>query len=186
MAVHVPLSRNAQREAHEIMASNVNILKPSAGEPVVSPTQDMVLGCFFLTLDLDDKLGEGKVFADFQEVIWHLDCKNVHLQAKIRVRHEGEILETTPGRVLFNQNVVLPAGLNYKNYTFGKKELKNLVAECFNEQGTATTGIMVDAIKDIGFKYATLSGITISVSDMIIPEVKDEDSKSYQESFISM
>ena len=174
MAVHVPLSKNAQKEAHEIMASNVNLLKPSAGEPITTATQDMVLGCFFLTCEHDGKKGEGMIFSDFKEVQWHLGNGSVHLQAKIKVRHNGEILNTTPGRVVFNEEVVLPAGLEYKNYGFNKKDLKNLIAECFDTQSMETTAELSDAIKDIGFKHATLSGVTISESDMIVPKEKGE------------
>lgn len=169
MAVHVPLSKDAQREAHTIMASNVNLLKPSAGEPITTATQDMVLGCFYLTCINENKPGQGMIFSDFKEVMWHLEYGDLHLQARIKVRHNGEILETSPGRVIFNQDVVLPAGLEYKNHVFDKKALKNLIAECFDTQSVETTAKLSDAIKDIGFKYATLSGITISADDMIVP-----------------
>jgi DNA-directed RNA polymerase subunit beta' len=174
MAVHVPLSRTAQKEAHEIMASNINLLKPSAGEPITTATQDMVMGCFFLTCTHDGKLGEGMIFPDFKSVRWALENNNVHLQAKIKVRYESEIIETSPGRVVFNEEVVLPAGLEYKNYCFDKKQLKNLIAECFNRESIETTAKLSDAIKDIGFKYATLSGVTISADDMIIPSNRDK------------
>ncbi len=173
MAVHVPLSKDAQREAHTIMASNVNLLKPSAGEPITTAAQDMVLGCFYLTCMNPGKKGEGMIFSDFKDALWHLNVGNVHLQAKIKVRHEGKIMETSPGRIIFNEDAVLPAGLSYKNYEFDKKALKNLIAECFDTKSVETTAKLSDAIKDIGFKYATLSGITISSDDMVIPPQKE-------------
>ena len=176
MAVHVPLSKQAQKEARDMMLSSQNLLKPSAGEPITNATQDMVMGCYFLTRMLDGKLGEGKVFANREHAMMDYELGGVHLQAKVKVRMdigEGvEHVETTVGRMIFHEEVVEKAGLPFKNYTFGKKQLKNLVAECFNDKGPKVTALLSDHIKDVGFKFATTSGLTVSASDMVIPEAK--------------
>ncbi|HEC20886.1 MAG TPA: DNA-directed RNA polymerase subunit beta', partial [Candidatus Peregrinibacteria bacterium] len=174
MAVHIPISKAAQKEAKTIMKSSLNLLKPSGGEPITTATQDMVLGCYFLTRDLDNKPGEGKVFPNPNEAILAHNMKEVHLQAKIKVRIDNKLVETTVGKIIFNKAAVLPAGFEYKNYIFGKKELKELVADCFDQKGTEKTAILCDSIKDIGFHYATSSGITISSSDLAVPKEKNE------------
>ncbi len=176
MAVHVPLSKQAQKEARELMLSSRNLLKPSAGEPITNATQDMVMGCYFLTRMLPGKLGEGKVFANREEAVLNYDLGKVHLQAKIKVRIDigkgREMLETTIGRLLFNERTVEKVGLPFKNETFGKSRLKDLVSECFNSKTPELTAELSDHIKDIGFEFATKSGLTVSASDMIIPDGK--------------
>jgi DNA-directed RNA polymerase subunit beta' len=180
MAVHVPLSEAAQKEAREIMVSSHNLLKPSAGEPITSATQDMVLGCYFLTRALDGKKGEGKVYEDFKAARMDYEMGNAHLQANIKVLmdtgEEGqtEMVDTTIGRIIFNEEVILPAGMTFQNQTFAKKGLKELLAECFNTQTHEITAHMSDAIKDVGFQFATASGLTISHSDMEISEDRDK------------
>ena len=170
MAVHLPLSEDAQKEAREIIVSKNNLLKPSAGEPIVSPSQDMVLGCYFLTQIFDGKAGEGRTFANPEAAIFAYETGQVHLQAKIKVRIGAEILETTVGRVLFNQ--ILPEAMEYQNSTFGKTPLKNVLSDVFNQYGTDEAALLADKIKDLGFRYATKSGITISAYDLASPANK--------------
>ena len=178
MAVHVPLSEEAVKEARELMLSTTNLLKPASGEPIVGPTKDMVLGCYYLTLERDGAKGEGKVFADFDEVALAYESGVVDLHAKIKVmarptpRSKPRLIDTTVGRVLFN--MVLPPELGFKNEVMDKKNLQKLVAECYQKLGREATVEMVDAIKALGFKFATRSGITIAVSDIRVPKAKEE------------
>ncbi len=171
MAVHVPLSRPAQEEAKMLMASNRNLLKPSAGEPIVTPVQDMVLGCYYLTKETPGKPGEGSTYADINEAIMAWRQTYLHLQAKIKIRFRGKIEETTLGRAIFNS--YLPAELGYYNVTFGKKQLGNLLNDAFLLCGAAKVAEIVDHMKKIGFEFATYSGLSIGASDMIIPDAKD-------------
>ncbi|MFA5821398.1 MAG: DNA-directed RNA polymerase subunit beta', partial [Candidatus Gracilibacteria bacterium] len=172
MAVHVPLSTGAQKEAHELMLSAHNLLKPSAGEPIVTPTQDMVLGCYYLTRLTKGLKGEGMQFADIEEAVLAYQTDHVHLQAPIKCRFRGEIRETTVGRLIFNSQV--PEEMPFENQAMGKKQLSNLVSECFEKSGIKKTAILVDNLKDIGFRFATRSGITISQADMMVPKEKDK------------
>src|ERR671937_726665 len=177
MAVHVPLSMEAQLEAQVLMLSANNILSPSNGAPLAVPTQDMVLGIYYLT---KEKLGtpehpvrgEGRLFADAEEVRIAYDNEDVDLQARIRVRWNGEVLETTVGRVLFNE--VVPPELRFVNQELKKKEVTNLVARCYNSLGNEETVRFLDELKDLGFRYATLSGLSIGIDDMHIPSLKEQ------------
>ncbi|OIP81987.1 DNA-directed RNA polymerase subunit beta', partial [Candidatus Peregrinibacteria bacterium CG2_30_44_17] len=171
MAVHVPLSKSAQKEAKEIMASTVNLLKPSGGLPITTASQDMVLGCYYLTQIHDGKKGEGMVFSGAEDAILNYELGNVHLQAKVKVRINEELLDTSVGRVIFNQ--IVPKELDYKNKTMKKNDLKNIISECLENTDSQTTAMLSDAIKEIGFKYATLSGLSIASSDMVIPKEKE-------------
>ncbi len=178
MAVHVPLSDEAVREARELMLSSVNLLKPASGEPIVGPTKDMVLGCYYLTLEKEGARGEGKIFADFDEVVLAYETGVVELHARIKVLAKPspdqppQLIDTTPGRVIFN--LALPEELRFQNRVMDKKALNDLVAECYRKLGMEATAQMVDALKDLGFKYATRSGITLAMSDIKIPREKDE------------
>lgn len=172
MAIHVPLSKKAQKEAKEIMVSKNNLLKPSAGEPIVTPTQDMVLGCYYLTKSTPGEKGETMAFSGIQEAVYAYQCDLVHLQAPIKCRHKDEIIETTTGRLIFNS--FLPDGLPYYNENVGKKKLGNIVRECFDTLGTEKTAILADSLKDTGFRFATKSGISISQADMVVPEEKEK------------
>jgi len=172
MAVHVPLSKSAQKEAKEIMASTVNLLKPSAGSPITTASQDMVLGCYYLTQIHKKRKGEGMTFGNPDEAILNHELGNIHLQAKIKVRVEEEILETSVGRVIFNQ--IVPDALGFKNKVMKKNDLKNIISECLENTDPATTAKLSDAVKKIGFKYATLSGLSIASSDIEIPPEKTE------------
>ncbi len=170
MAVHLPLSKKAQYEAREIMCSAKNLLKPSSGDPVINPSQDMVLGCYFLTQQFEGKLGEGRVFPTAESAKLAYESENIHLQAIIKVRVNGEILETTIGRIIFNE--VIPDELGYQNNSFGKKELSNILAVSHTKLGVAITAKLADDIKDLGFLYATHSGISISAFDLKTPPNK--------------
>ena len=172
MAVHLPLSENAQKEAREIMVSSKNLLKPSAGEPIINPSQDMVLGCYYLTRINEDKKGEGRVFYSAEDLITSYELGDIHLQASIKVRMDGEIIETSVGRVIFNQN--LPKEYKFNNITFGKNELKQLLLDILTLNGMETASQTADKIKDLGFIYATKSGVTISAFDLKTPENKEE------------
>ncbi|PIR55324.1 DNA-directed RNA polymerase subunit beta' [Candidatus Peregrinibacteria bacterium CG10_big_fil_rev_8_21_14_0_10_36_19] len=171
MAIHVPLSASAQHEAKNLMVSAKNLLKPSAGEPIVTPTQDMVLGCYYLTKMTEGEKGEGMAFADVEEAVFAYQAGHVHLQAPVKARWtNGEILETTVGRLIFNS--FLPEGLPYYNESIGKKQLSNIVTECYENVSEKATSILADNLKDIGFKFATKSGISIAQEDMKVPAIK--------------
>lgn len=172
MAVHVPLSDIAQWEAKEIMLSCKNILKPADGMPIVSPSQDMVLGVYYMTLIRDKMPGEGKVFKDKNEAIYFYQVGEVHLQAKIKVKIDKEIIETSVGRILFNE--IIPEKLGFLNQTMKKNDLKELIWEVFNEFGLDKVVEFLDQIKNLGFSYATESGMTIAVDDIIIPQKQME------------
>ncbi len=170
MAVHLPLSTEAQREAREIMVSDKNLLKPSSGEPIITPTQDMVLGVYYLTQTHDGKKGEGMIFATPEQATYAHDLGHVDLQAKIKTRIEGKLTETTVGRIIFN--TVFPAGTPFANQTFGKKHLERIISDYYDTTDTVTTARITDRIKKLGFDYATKSGITIGMNDMQIPKEK--------------
>ncbi len=172
MAIHVPLSKAAQREAHTLMVSSTNILKPSTGEPIVAPTQDMVLGCYYLTKAMAGKKGENSVFSNVQEAVFAQQGGHVHLQANIKCRYKGEIVETTVGRLIFNS--YLPKELDFCNETVNKKSLSRIVSECFEKLGDKQTALLGDNLKEIGFKFATLSGISIAQDDMVVPKAKEK------------
>ncbi len=172
MAVHVPLSEAAQREAREIMISSNNLLKPSSGEPIVNAQQDVVLGCYFLTSVEEGALGEGKVFSEPSEAIYAYQDKHIELRAAIKVRIDGTIVDTTAGRLLFNE--ALPEGIAFKNEDQNKSSLKQVMAEVFAAYGNEETAKLADAIKELGFRYATLSGFSIGMDDLITPKNKPE------------
>ncbi|MEK7563030.1 MAG: DNA-directed RNA polymerase subunit beta' [Patescibacteria group bacterium] len=177
MAVHVPLSDKAQKEAKELMAANNNVLKPSAGEPVINPVQDMVLGCYFLTQVHADRKGEGMVFGSPAEAALAYDHGFVNLQAKVKVRYtypDGtkEMVETSVGRLKFQE--IVPPALGFLNQTMKKKNLSDLIARSLDIVGREETVALADRIKDIGFHYATKSGISISQADIRIPKERDK------------
>ncbi len=171
MAIHIPLSKAAQNEAKRLMLSSTNILKPSTGDPIITPTQDMVLGCYYLTNLVEDAKGAGMIFANSEEAVFAYQSEHVELHAPIKARYKGEILETTVGRLIFNN--FLPDGLPYYNETFNKKSLSRIVRQCFEQLGERQTAILADNLKKIGFKFATKSGISIAQSDMDIPDEKE-------------
>lgn len=189
MAVHVPLSAEAQAEARFLMLASGNLLKPSDGRPVTVPTQDMVLGSYYLTLEKDGEPGEGKFFRDFNEVLMAYDAKVVGLHAKIKVRRvvngKNILIETTPGRIIFNQPIPQDLGFIDRtlpenegqleiNFLVGKKQLGNIVDACIKVHGTQKTAKILDDIKSQGYKYSTKGAITIAVCDAVIPPAKKD------------
>jgi DNA-directed RNA polymerase subunit beta' len=173
MAVHVPLSAEAQAEARLLMLSTHNILNPKDGRPVSVPTQDMVLGIYYLTIEKPGAKGEGKVFKDPDEAVLAYQARAVHLQAKVKIRMpEQGLIETTVGRVIFND--AIPNKMGYYNHLVDKKILSGIIGRCFRKLGYAETAEVLDGIKTLGFKYATRGGITIGISDIVIPEKKYE------------
>ncbi|KIX15947.1 DNA-directed RNA polymerase subunit beta' [Dethiosulfatarculus sandiegensis] len=174
MAVHVPLSVEAQIEARVLMMSTNNILSPANGEPIIVPSQDIVLGLYYLTRERPRAKGEGKIFADPGEVRMAFDAGEADLQAGIECRIKGERLKTTVGRVLMSE--ILPPELDFSevNKTMTKKALKLLVSRCYRIAGTKAAVLLADRLKDMGYHYSTKSGISIAVKDMIIPSSKDD------------
>ena len=205
MAVHVPLSVEAQVEARFLMLASNNILKLSDGRPVCSPTQDMVIGCYYLTIDKPGAKGEGKVFCDVDEAKMAYANKEIELQSKIWVRIfkeingklEHERIETTVGRIIFNEAIPQDLGLTERNpadrkslfslevnYKVGKSQLQKIVDSTFKHKGATETVKVLDNIKALGFKYSTIGSITTSVFDMNIPVEKKEILEKAEENVI--
>ena len=193
MAVHVPLSAEAQAEARFLMLAANNLLKPSDGRPVAVPTQDMVLGSYYLTMTKDGEKGEGKVFKDTNEALMAYADGAVTLQAKIKVRitktiddtEYSKIVDTTVGRIIFNDPIPQDLGyvdrtdpehmLDYEvSFKVGKKQLGDIIDRCINIHGTARTSEVLDQVKAQGYKYSTRGAITVAVCDASIPEEKKE------------
>ncbi|MGQ9683717.1 MAG: DNA-directed RNA polymerase subunit beta' [Anaerolineae bacterium] len=178
MAVHVPLSSRAVREARELMLASKNLLLPANGEPAVGPSKDMVLGCYYMTMEREGLPGEGKAFGDYDEVELAYSLGKVHLHSKITFytepgpRRRRRPIETTVGRVLFN--AILPPELRFCNEVMDKGALKRLVAEGYRKLGMEGCAELVDRIKDIGFRYATQSGVTIAIDDLSVPAEKSQ------------
>lgn len=172
MAVHVPLSPEAQVETRMLMLSPNNIFSTSSGKPLASATQDVVLGCYYLTKARPGARGEGKTFSSPDEVSIAFEAKAVELHAKVKVRVNGKIHETTVGRVLFNQ--ILPEKFPFVNKEVEKKELGIIVTKIYRMFGRFQTLIFLDRMKEMGFQYATQAGITVSINDMIIPAMKKQ------------
>ena len=188
MAVHLPLSEAAVREARELMLSTKNLLKPADGEPIVGPSKDMVLGVYYLTMQVDGRVhhGDGRAFSDIDEVemAYGLGQVGVHTRIKLQTetwydeqggridQPEMRMIETTVGRALFNR--ILPEPMRFVNRVLDKGAMQGLVGEVYHLLGEEGTPAVVDAIKDIGFAYATRSGTTIAVSDIAVPKEKQE------------
>jgi DNA-directed RNA polymerase subunit beta' len=187
MAVHVPLSEKAVWEARNLMLSSKNLLKPADGEPIISPSKDMVLGVYYLTMDGDaNTLGKERQFANMDEVVmaYELVQVKVHEWIKVKVKThydendhrlsepETKLVHTTVGRVLFN--LILPDEVQFRNVTLDKGGVKDLIADVLEVSGQEVTTTVADLVKDIGFEYAMRSGSTIAVSDIAIPEEKKE------------
>ena len=172
MAVHVPLSPEAQLEARLLLWAPYNVLSPANGQPVAAPSQDIVIGCYYLTREKPGQKGAGMVFADMDEVRSAYDADEVGLLAGVKMRWGGELIETTVGRVLFNE--ILPAQLRFVNQEMNKRELTRLASQCYYLMGNTETVKLLDALKDLGFRYATLAGISIGVDDLLIPANKGE------------
>ena len=209
MAVHLPLSAGAQAEARILMLSSNNILQPSFGQPVSIPTQDMVLGLYYLTFQIDEYKGPAKgavpddamqgpyryrdakngkangvvdgapeghenlpTFEDSSAAQMAYEHKTIGLQQWIRVRWEGQLLRTTVGRVIFNEAFPKYWNESFRNHNIDKSALKKLITECYRRHGNAATAEFLDAIKSLGFRYATQSGTTVSISDIVVPDEK--------------
>lgn len=173
MAVHIPLSVEAQAEARVLMMSTNNILSPANGKPIIVPTQDIVLGIYYMTRERPFVKGEGKRFSNPEEVRVAYDANEVDLHAKIKVRINGEPVETTVGRVLLKE--ILPEEIPFSliNKVMKKGELATLIDYCYRFCGEKKTVILSDRLKDLGYRYATLAGLSISIDDMMIPSNKE-------------
>lgn len=215
MAVHVPLSVEAQAEARFLMLAAHNILKPSDGKPVCVPTQDMVLGSYYLTMEREGAKGEGRTFSSPEEVYMAYQCGDIDIHAKIKVRVTKEIdgktvrgiIQTTTGKLLFNESIPQDLGFMDRskpenmfeleiNFLVSKKNLGKIIDKCYLKYGPTVTSVMLDRIKATGYHYSTIGAITISVSDMIVPEAKktllaeadatvEKIEKMYRRGFIS-
>ena len=174
MAVHVPLSIQAQIEARVLMMSTNNILSPANGEPIIVPSQDIVLGLYYMTRMKPFVKGEGKFFSSTDELIMAFDAGEVDLQAKVTVRMNGQRVETTPGRVVLYETTPKELGFEAVNKVINKKEVKNLISLSYRQAGIKKTVIFADRLKDIGYKFATRSGLSICIGDMEIPPEKED------------
>ncbi|NVP17285.1 DNA-directed RNA polymerase subunit beta' [Candidatus Gracilibacteria bacterium] len=172
MAIHLPITEQAQREARDLMVTSKNLLAPSSGEPIVAPSQDMILGNYYVTAIEEGGLGEGKVFANIDDVGLAYEAGVLGIKSKIKVRIDGSFVETSYGRLLFNE--IVPEGLGFINETLRKGVIKKILARSFEELGQEVTAKFVDQIKNFGYKYSTISGLSISIDDMQIPENKKE------------
>jgi len=198
MAVHIPILPSAQIEARLLMLASNNILSPANGKPITITSQDMVLGCMYMTEEKRGVFSEGMIFSNIDEVISAYQNKKISLHARIKILGLNEIFEssftsrqdlsnpdkwkdyTTCGRVLFNQ--ILPPELRYVNYPVGKKQLLELIEKCYNKLGHYRTVVLLDDLKKLGYEYATISGLSISITDMKVPTLKQEKiKKAHQE-----
>jgi DNA-directed RNA polymerase subunit beta' len=188
MAVHLPLSFEAQIEASTLMLSTNNIFSPAHGGPIIAPNQDIVLGCYFQSLARPGELGEGKTFATRDEVWMSYSSGKIHIHARIKVqfpagveiRNQGNtvvtdgksLVETTPGRIMFNE--ILEEGMPFYNHDLDKKGLSNIIADCHLLQGRDATLRLLDNLKESGFKAATRAGLSFGKDDMVVPPTKDK------------
>ena len=172
MAVHLPLSVEAQMEARVLMMSTNNVLSPASGAPVIVPSQDIVLGIYYLTKEDLTARGAGQSFSSLEEARAAYDHRVVDLQAPVKVRLRGQLIQTTIGRALLSE--VIPEEITYDSFNkvMGKKELAALVDVCFRRCGPKKTVLMADAIRTLGYSYSTRAGLSIAIGDMIIPEEK--------------
>ena len=211
MAVHVPLSTEAQAEARLLMLSTNNILAPKDGRPITTPTQDMVLGSYWMTMEVPGSKGEGKIFRDYDEMLQAYYNKNVDIHAIVKVRikldeeDRGQLVENTVGRFILNEQIPQDLGFidrekdKYSLEVGGvvdKKLLGKIVERCFRKHGNAATVVLLDHVKETGFHYSTVGAISISIGDIIVPDEKykligkaekevDKFEKSYRRGLIS-
>ena len=172
MAIHVPISPEAQAEAQTLMLSSRNILSPSNGLPIALPSQDIILGCYYLTMKENNQKGEGKVYGSSHEAIRAYEDGIIALHAKIKFRIGRSMKDTTVGRIIFNE--VLPENMDFVNFTINKKSLEKIISFVYRKYGADNTVVILDKIKRIGFDFATLSGISIGIVDLEIPSTKDK------------
>jgi DNA-directed RNA polymerase subunit beta' len=167
MAIHVPLSDEAQEEARERMLSSVNLLKPSTGDPIMIPTKDMILGCYYLTKIVVGVEGEGRIFGSKEEALIAYNLKKIDLKAQVKVRmDDDQFIETCVGRLIFND--ILPEGFEYQNDTMDSKTIKKMINKIIDIYGKDAVKTL-DKIKELGFKFATRSGITWGMDDLTVP-----------------
>ena len=189
MAVHLPLSTEAQAEARLLMLSTNNILAPKDGKPITTPTQDMVLGSYYLTVEPGPEKGDGKVFTSYDEMLhaYYNDDVGIHSRVKVRIRlspeDKGKIVDSTVGRFILNENI--PQDLGFVDRTkdkyslevdavVDKKILGQVIERCYRKHGNVVTSVLLDHIKHIGFKYSTIGAISVSMGDIIVPDEKQE------------
>jgi len=172
MAVHVPLSFEAQLEARILMLASNNLLQPSSGKPVAVPSQDMVIGCYYLTKERTGEKGEGMKFGSLEDVVYAYSVGEVGLHAIIKIQLPGrrKLLETTVGRVIFSQ--IVPPELGFFNKTASKSELEKLASEAHRLLGNEKTAEFLDGLKNLGFEYATKGGVTVGIDDIVVPPEK--------------
>jgi DNA-directed RNA polymerase subunit beta' len=178
MAVHLPISFEAQLEAFLLMLAPHNIMHTQNGAPIAVPSQDMVLGAYYLTKIRPGATGESRTFASKDELMVAYNLGQVDLHAKIKVRYKNTIQETSPGRMLFNE--IVPEELGFLNELLTKKRLRNIIGVCFRSVGLDKTATFLDSLKDMGFKYATIGGLSVNISDVVSPPDKEEIIKSAQ------
>ncbi|AXT83969.1 DNA-directed RNA polymerase subunit beta' [Aeromicrobium sp. A1-2] len=178
MAVHLPLSAEAQAEARVLMLSTNNILKPSDGRPVTMPTQDMIIGLYFLTLERSGHIGEGRAFSSVSEAMMAFERHEISLQAHVKIRIEGTTNETTLGRAIFNE--ALPDDYPFVNHQVGKKELGVIVNDLAERYSKVDVANALDNLKDTGFHWGTRSGVTVSIEDVVTPPRKQEILSGYE------
>jgi len=172
MAVHVPLSFESQLECRFLMLSANNLLSPASGHPVMTPTQDIVLGLYYLTKMALGRMGEGRAFSGIEELLHAFADKQLDLHAKIKIRFRGKLVDTTPGRAILNQ--VMPEGMTFFNELLNKKRIQALVQDVYKQRGTKLTCKFLDDIKSLGYEYATKAGITFGAEDLVVPPAKKE------------
>ena len=172
MAVHVPLGIHAQLEAYILMLSTQNILSPAHGKPITLPSQDVVLGVYYITQEVKGTKGEGKLFLSRKQVLLALENGVVDLHAPIKLLEKGKVIETTPGRVLFNS--ILPEDFPFVNEVVDKKGISKLVSKVYEKYGVERTAQFLDDLKELGFKMATKGAISIGIEDLKVPQVKRE------------
>jgi len=170
MAVHVPLSLEAQLECRLLMLSANNLFSPANGRPIVTPTQDIILGCYYLTKTRDGAKGQGLVFSGLDEAVLAYQDQQAEPHAKIKLRWNGQLIETTVGRVLFN--LVLPKEVRFVNELIDKSRLSNLISRVYRTCGHTRTVELLDDLKNLGFEWATVAGMSIAVEDLTVPESK--------------
>jgi len=194
MAVHLPLSDDAQAEARDIMAANKNLLKPADGSPILHIEQDIVLGCYYLTYERPGKADKERNFTSFDEAQMAFDYGVIALQSKVRLPFRGETRSTTLGRVLFNE--IFPEDFAFQDEAMTKKKLQNVMTLVYHQYGQEETARIADDLKDIGFRYATLSGMSMGMTDFsdlkVLPKMLEEGearaveiSNQYEQGFIT-
>jgi DNA-directed RNA polymerase subunit beta' len=174
MAVHVPLSVEAQIEARVLMMSTNNILSPATGRPIIGPSQDIVLGCYYMTREQPGARGEGMVFSGPEEVRVAYDAGELDLHAAIKVRMNGRLVDTATGRIVLREIVPKDIPFEFINQVMDKKALGELIDQCYRRLGNKATVILADRLRTLGYRYATRAGISVSIHDMQIPSDKEK------------